>query len=120
MLCGRLKPAKVNLLDIDRFGEDQYVILDFEEMPREKRERLTFELSEEIKGRVAPLLKEGEKAKEPSETRRKLIEKEKARNEKREMIRKVDQILNVVNERIADLVIQGDPDEDDFDDPDEE
>ena len=36
------------------------------------------------------------------------------------MIRKVDQILNVVNERIADLVIQGDPDEDDFDDPDEE
>lgn len=120
VLCGRLKPAKVNLLDIDRFGEDQYVILDFEEMPREKRERLTFELSEEIKGRVAPLLKEGEKAKEPSETRRKLIEKEKARNEKREMIRKVDQILNVVNERIADLVIHGDPDEDDFGDPDEE
>ena len=56
VMCGRLKPAKVTLLDIDRFGEKEYVILDFERKKRKKRIHIKFQLSNEIKDRVTPLL----------------------------------------------------------------
>ncbi len=56
VLCGRLKPAKVNLLDIDRFGDKEYTILEFERHPRSPRQVANFELSEEIKHRLAPVL----------------------------------------------------------------
>lgn len=55
VLCGRLKPAKVNLLDIDWFGEEKYTVLDFEKLPRKERYSVKFELSKEIMERVAPL-----------------------------------------------------------------
>lgn len=58
VLCGRLKPAKVNLLDIDRFGDRAYTILDFERLPRRHRQTTDFELSDEIKHRLAPVLNE--------------------------------------------------------------
>lgn len=58
VLCGRLKPAKVNLLDIDRFGDKEYTILEFERLPRKHRQPLEFELSDEIKHRLAPVLNE--------------------------------------------------------------
>lgn len=54
VLCGRLKPAKVNLLDIDRFGDKEYTILDFEKLPRTQRTTTKFKLSKEILERVAP------------------------------------------------------------------
>lgn len=56
VLCGRLKPAKVNLLDIDRFGDCEYTILDFARLPRRHRQTTDFELSDEIKHRLAPVL----------------------------------------------------------------
>lgn len=56
VLCGRLKPAKVNLLDIDRFGDKEYTILDFEKLPRKKRQTTNFKLKEEIEKRLAPVL----------------------------------------------------------------
>ncbi len=56
VMCGRLKPAKVTLLDIDRFGEKEYTVLDFEHKKRKERIPTKFVLSEEIKSRVAPLL----------------------------------------------------------------
>lgn len=56
VLCGRLKPAKVNLLDIDRFGDREYTILEFMRLPRKPRHVTDFELSEEIKHRLAPVL----------------------------------------------------------------
>lgn len=56
VLCGRLKPAKVNLLDIDRFGDREYTILEFARLPRCHRQTIDFELSDEIKHRLAPVL----------------------------------------------------------------
>lgn len=56
VLCGRLKPAKVNLLDIDRFGDREYTILEFAKLPRQPRHTVDFELSDEIKHRLAPAL----------------------------------------------------------------
>lgn len=64
VLCGRLKPAKVNLLDIDRFGDLKvgkdgarfYSMLEFERMPRTPRQTTDFELSDDIKHRLAPAL----------------------------------------------------------------
>lgn len=55
VLCGRLKPAKVNLLDIDRFGDREYTIPEFVRLPRHPRETVDFELSEEIKSRLTPV-----------------------------------------------------------------
>ena len=42
VLCGRMKPALVNLLDIDRFG-DRGETLDFEKFPRQPRFNIDFE-----------------------------------------------------------------------------
>ena len=58
VLCGRLKPAKVNLLDIDRFGDKEYTILEFARLPRKPRQGTDFELSDEIKRRLTPALSE--------------------------------------------------------------
>ncbi len=58
VLCGRLKPAKVNLLDIDRFGDKEYTIAEFVRLPRKPRKSVDFKLSEEILCRVAPGLVE--------------------------------------------------------------
>lgn len=49
VLCGRMKPAFVSLLDIDKFGWKKYGKLSMETRVREKRERLNFELKSEIK-----------------------------------------------------------------------
>lgn len=54
VFCGRLKPAKVRLLDIDRYGDTRYTILQLAKHDRTKRKLLTFELKEEIKERVTP------------------------------------------------------------------
>lgn len=54
LLCGRLKPAKVVTLDIDRFGDKKYLQKDHEKRERMERKKLTFELSEEIKKKYAP------------------------------------------------------------------
>lgn len=56
VLCGRLKPAKVTLLDIDRFGDREYTVLEFVRLPRKPRKTTDFELSDEIKHRLAPVL----------------------------------------------------------------
>ena len=56
VLCGRLKPARVNLLDIDRFGDREYTVLEFVRLPRRTRQTTDFELSDEIKRRLAPVL----------------------------------------------------------------
>lgn len=43
ILAGRLKPAKVNLLDIDKYG-GQTQFLEYEDIPRKKRIKLEFDL----------------------------------------------------------------------------
>lgn len=48
VLAGRLKPAKVNMLDIDKFGDRSYILLEHERHVRLEREKLTFELNKEI------------------------------------------------------------------------
>lgn len=56
VLSGRLKPCKVNMLDIDRFGDRSYTLLEHEKRDRMERNRLTFELREDIKEKYAPKL----------------------------------------------------------------
>lgn len=59
VLSGRLKPAKVNMLDIDKFGDKKYILLEHEKRERIPREKLSFELSEQIKGKYLPSVPEG-------------------------------------------------------------
>jgi len=49
MLAGRLKPAKVNMLDIDKFGDKSYTVLNHEQRERMERLKLDFELRPDIK-----------------------------------------------------------------------
>lgn len=56
VLSGRLKPCKVNMLDIDRFGDRSYTLLEHEKRDRMERNRLTFELREDIKEKYTPKL----------------------------------------------------------------
>ena len=116
VLCGRLKPAKVNLLDIDQFGDQKYVILDFEKGSRSRRERLSFELSREIRRRVTvPQQKEDEesvkqedpKPKESPANSKENLDIIKEIRKKKGQILKVEQILNFVNAQIADMVAKG-------------
>lgn len=54
VLSGRLKPVKVQMLDIDKFGDRTYTRLEHEHRARLQRERLTFELREDIKSKYIP------------------------------------------------------------------
>ena len=56
ILSGRLKPCKVSMLDIDRFGDRSYILLEHEKRDRMERNRLSFELKEEIKNKYIPQL----------------------------------------------------------------
>lgn len=56
VLCGRLKPAIVNMLDIDYFGDRTYNLLEHEQRARLIREKLNFELREDIKDKYVPRL----------------------------------------------------------------
>ncbi len=56
VLSGRLKPCKVSMLDIDRFGDRSYILLEHEKRERMERNRLSFELKEEIRNKYIPQL----------------------------------------------------------------
>ena len=56
VLAGRLKPCKVSMLDIDRFGDRSYTLLEHEKRERMERNHLTFELREDIKKKYIPQL----------------------------------------------------------------
>ena len=49
VLCGRMDPAVVEMIDIDLFGDRKYEVLEFAQGLRTKREVLEFELSPELK-----------------------------------------------------------------------
>ena len=53
MLAGRLKPAKVNMLDIDKFGDISYTVMEHEQRDRLERLKLSFELRDDIKAKYA-------------------------------------------------------------------
>lgn len=54
VLCGRMKPALVNLLDIDRFGQTQYTLLPLEKRERQPRMLLEFTLERKEAPKQAP------------------------------------------------------------------
>lgn len=56
VLSGRFKPAKVNMLDIDKFGDRTYTLLEHEHRERLEREILTFDLHEDIKSKYTSQL----------------------------------------------------------------
>ena len=49
VFSGRLKPAIVNLLDIDCFGDSEYTVPDYERFERKPREKADFAFSESVK-----------------------------------------------------------------------
>ena len=51
VLCGRMDPAVVEMIDIDLFGDKKYEVLEFVQGVRTKREVLEFELSPELKNK---------------------------------------------------------------------
>ena len=55
VLCGRMKPALVTLLDIDKFGGKKYASLEMARFSRKKRTRLDFELRKDIKEKYKPV-----------------------------------------------------------------
>lgn len=55
VLCGRMKPAFVTLLDIDKFGGRKKEPLGIARYSREKRNRLDFELRDDIKEKYKPV-----------------------------------------------------------------
>ncbi len=56
ILCGRLRPAKVHMLDIDGFGDPVYAELPFATNHREQRPKVDFVLAESIRKRFMPEL----------------------------------------------------------------
>lgn len=58
VLCGRMKPACVKFLDIDRYGGGYDEILPIHTPQRKKREKAGFELKESIRERIRENLKE--------------------------------------------------------------
>ena len=59
VLCGRLKPLKTNMLDIDNFGDKKYILLEHEKRERVQRQKVSFELSEQIKSKYTTPVSEG-------------------------------------------------------------
>ena len=106
----------MNLLDIDQFGDQKYVILDFEKGSRSRRERISFELSRDIRRRVTvtqqkedeeSVKKEDPKPKESPANSKENLDIIKEIRKKKGQILKVEQILNFVNAQIADMVAKG-------------
>lgn len=56
VLCGRMKPAFVSLLDIDKFGWKKFGKLPMENHVKRNREQLKFELKPEIIEKLVPKL----------------------------------------------------------------
>ena len=56
VLSGRFKPAIVTMLDIDKFGDRSYTLLRHERRERLQREKLSFDLREDIKSKYIPQL----------------------------------------------------------------
>lgn len=55
VLCGRMKPAFVTLLDIDKFGGKKTDSLSIARYSRKKRSRLNFDLRDDIKEKYKPI-----------------------------------------------------------------
>ena len=55
VLCGRMKPAYVKLLDIDRYDGKNIEVLKIDTPSRQNREKASFELSQSIRQRLSPV-----------------------------------------------------------------
>ena len=104
VLAGRLKPAKVSMLDIDKFGDRSYVLLEHERRQRLNREKLNFELREDIKNKYVtqmptnPFAEGNPFSSKPVTT---LDDATKASNTNEGI--NVDKMMKRIDKRIADL-----------------
>ena len=55
VLCGRMKPAYVKLLDIDKYDGKNVEVLKIDTPSRQNREKASFELSQSIRQRLLPV-----------------------------------------------------------------
>lgn len=56
VLCGRMKPAYVKLLDIDKFSGKETKVLEMQTPLRLEREKAVFDLDQNIQKRLAPVI----------------------------------------------------------------
>ena len=101
VLCGRMKPAMVTLLDIDKMGIKKREPLNIPEYTRKKRLRLEFVLREDIREKYMPVnpFLPKEKKKDPPEN---LTEAVKQGSNGSPVI-DLDQMMKDVDERLAEM-----------------
>lgn len=104
VLSGRLKPAKVCMLDIDRFGDRSYCLLEHEKRERMSREKLSFELRDDIKKKYQPHMPPNPFAEEnPFSNRPTISTSEKAEEQPSSSELNVDELVRRIDQRIAEL-----------------
>lgn len=103
VLSGRLKPAKVNMLDIDCFGDRTYTVLEHEQCERIKREKLNFELREDIRSKYIPQMSANPFTQgNPFNSRPEVVSKDGSSVQAGKELN-ADELLRRVNMRIAEL-----------------
>lgn len=104
VLSGRLKPAKVSMLDIDKFGDRTYTLLEHERRERLNREKLAFELREDIKSRYTPQMPTNPFAEgNPFDSRPTTTLQEKTPAPQATSDVNVDEMIRRIDQRIAEL-----------------
>ena len=107
VLCGRMKPAYVKLLDIDKYDGKNVEVLKIDTPSRQNREKASFELSQSIRQRLLPVSESrgsGEKpfnhAVEPSVPNS--CENDK-KEESSEPVLDIDELVKRIDAKIAQL-----------------
>ena len=99
VLTGRFKPAKVSMLDIGKFGDRTPSLLEHEHRKRLERQRLTFELRDDIKRKYMP-----QRPKDPSVNNSlHTMDQEKSDTSKKIQGIDMDKLVQRIDQRIAKL-----------------
>lgn len=104
VLSGRFKPAKVNMLDIDKFGDRSYILLEHEHRERLHREKLSFDLREDIKSKYVPQMPPNPFAEgNPFNNRPTAISSGTSSEAQPHSSLDVDKVIERIDQRIAEL-----------------
>ena len=102
VLSGRLKPAKVSMLDIDKFGDSSYILLEHEQHERLERDKLSFELREDISKKYTPAFQLDSFIEKNPFTNSQLSGNNEGKITDRTN-RDLDEVIRSIDERIAEL-----------------
>ncbi len=107
VLCGRMKPAYVKLLDIDRYDGKNIEVLKIDTPSRQKREKASFELSKSIRQRLSPVSESRGSGENPFNRPVKPSVPNSCENDKKEEssepILDIDELVKRIDTKIAQL-----------------